>query len=634
VAEKTATFAIDLQGNVADVAKRDSAELETLRAKIEASQNAIKGLSQSYRSLKGSSDEIAAAKSGLKAKLDAEKGTISQATLALVKQGTSYTHLTAEAKKAASTQDKIREGLKAAGGPLSELTSKFDALKETLGGAGAGMTGMAIGAGLLVAAVVAVGAAVGAAAVKVSEFVVSSANQLRAMSLTREAASGSAANAAALGTQVDDLSHKLATSKERLNEMGSAITKNMSGGLSKAGGEAIENEFYAVAEASAAMGDEVGNTLKGLVERGKQFNRFTLSPQDLMGTQVQFQEVAGALAKNLGIGLEQAKGILFTKGVDLKTGTKALRDAVEKNFGDVNAKKLLDLDVQMLKVKEHLVGLTSGVMLEPLLKGLDKVLSLFDDTTVAGNGLKAIFTSIGDVLGAISPDVFDMLQAGLEESVEAGLDLALGIKSVNDELKHFGFDQGLWGAFKIAIKGLGEVALFALGPVGMLVDAALELKGLFGAAGAAGGKSMAEGLIAGLKDPATLASVAQAAAGLGDVANAAIVAKQQIHSPSKVWEEYGRQTGEGYAGGLEDSAPRAQSAADRLSPGAPGGGGGGGGAQISFNMILNLPESMAKENATQLAAAMTSPSILGQITRALREAMVTGGIPTQAAPAP
>jgi hypothetical protein len=635
MADKVATFAVNLEGNAGDVAKRDAAELEGLRAKIEASQNAMKGLSQSYRSLKGSSDEIAAAKSELKAKLEAEKGAVSQATLALVKQGTSYAQVTAEAKKTAAANDKIKASVKAAAGPFENLTKGAKSLTGELAGAGSGMSALAGGAAVLVAAVAAVGVAAAATAYKLGEFVLQGANTLRAMGLVREAASGSADDAAALGTQVDMLAGKVSTSKERLNEMGAAITKNLSGGLSRASGQAIVDTFAAVAQASDAMGDEVGNTLKGLVERGKTWNRFSLSPQDLQGMQLQFQEVAQALAKNLNIGIAEARTALFNGRVSLDAGAKALRDAVDKRFGEVNAKKLLDLNVVIAKVKENFIGLTKDALplLEPVFAGLAKLGDLFSQDSANGQALKEVFTTIASAMGAISPDVFDELKIAIETVVNWVLKLELALVHLNQKFKNFG---GLKGFAGMSLQGGGGAATVGEGGGG---GEEIDVDKMFGphpkavADAKAAANSMGDGLADGIR--AQKDKVADASRDLAKSANQAFTNAQGIQSPSKVWAGYGRDTGEGYAQGIDDSAPQAQGAADRLAPRAPAGGVGGGAApQVNFTMIVNLPESMSHAKATEVAGAMQTASFLGQLTKALREALVSGGIPTQAQAAP
>src|SRR6202008_1610933 len=94
-------------GDVGEVSREDAAALEGLRAKIEQSQTAIKGMSGALRSLRGASDEVVAAKTALKARLDAERGAISQANLALLKQGQTYEQLQAKMRAAEAAQRKL-----------------------------------------------------------------------------------------------------------------------------------------------------------------------------------------------------------------------------------------------------------------------------------------------------------------------------------------------------------------------------------------------------------------------------------------------------------------------------------------------------------------------------------------------
>jgi uncharacterized protein (DUF111 family) len=151
------------------------------------------------------------------------------------------------------------------------------------------------------------------------------------------------------------------------------------------------------------MGDEVGKQLENIITRGQMAQRVQINPLELQGSGLQFKDIAGQLAANLHIGVEQAKAALFEGRVKLDDGAKAIRDAVDKRFGEINAKKLLDLGVQAEKFKEKLTALTADVKLEPLLKGIDELSHLFDNTTVSGAALKQLVTFLGDQIGPALP---------------------------------------------------------------------------------------------------------------------------------------------------------------------------------------------------------------------------------------
>lgn len=661
-ADKVATFAVNLEGNAVEVSEAQAAALEKLQAEIKQNQDAIRGMGAALRNLRGSSDEVAEAKVQLRAKIDAARGAISQATLAVTKQGLSLRGLSNDTKKVRDGTKAMADGFKAGGGPLGELTGKLEALKGVASGGAGGLALVALGATVLVVGVVALTTAIIEAGVRLGKFVIEGANALRSMDLMREAASGSAENAKALGTQVDFLSRKVATSKEKINEIGVALVKSLSGGLSKANGQAIVDTFAAVTEASAAMGDEAGAAIRQVIEDGKRLGRISISPDQLRAAGLQLNEVAAALAKNLHVRFEDARIALFQGRVKLSDGAKALRDAVEARFGDINTRKLLDVDVQLAKFKEHLTGLTKGVVLEPLLKGLDTLLSKFDETTVTGQGIAAIFTKIGTAISNFAVGHLDQMVKAVETLVLWGLRavdffsewipkvVSLGEAIANSSVAMFVIKSALVGigiivgilaasflplivavtALGVAVTGIGAVFF---GAYKLIHD--IDWKGL--------GKWIVGALVEGLE---FLGSTAVAAVvGLGTKIKNAFKSALHIGSPSRDFYDYAvGGIGAGLITGLEASGPKVQRATDEMAPKTPAPRavesepsapvrGGGGGATVSQGPVIvnfQFPESVGTQKAQEIAKQIAEPSILGPLTKAIRLALVSAGIPTQA----
>jgi hypothetical protein len=675
MADKVATYAVNLESNAGKVASGAIAELEQFRAKIEQSQAELKGMQGALRSLKGSSDEVAKAKEQLKAKIDAEKGAISQANLALLKAGTNYSKLTTEVKKQTTAQEKLKEGIKAAGGPVADLSSKFENLKGVLSGAHGGTALLALGVGTLVIGVVALTAATIEAGIKLGKFVIEGANALRSMNLMREAAAGSAENAKNLGTQVDRLARMVPTAKDKINELAVAMTRDMSGGLSRATGPAIVAGLEAVTVASAAAGDSVGRSFQEIIERGKNFNRFWLSQTDVDKTGLHFADVAASLAKNMHVSLDKAKEALLTGGVGLTAGAEAMRDAVNKRFGGINAEKLLDVDVQIDKFKENLTGLTKGVVLEPLLKGMSIVLSEFGEGTVKGQQLQAAMTKIGtaivnfsvdhvedvvagveDLIGVVTDgiDLFEKWEPKIKGVVDAFLDSKVamaGVKIVGVGIVTVLGALGLaFGALAVAVAipvALIGAPIYALyegyqllkgldwGKIGTTITAPFKaawewLKGLDLADV---GRSIIDGIVSGITGAAGRA--VDAVKGLATKIKNAFTGKDGIdaHSPSRFFEKGGRDSSEGYAQGVERAAPRAQDAVQAMVPSTPRGGAsasmGGGGGFGPVSVHIHLEGNVSNEKASEIAKQVSAPSVLRELTRAIREGMVTQGFPTQ-----
>ena len=675
--EKIATFSIRLDSNAKDVAREDSAELQSLRDKIRGSSDAIKQMSAAYRSLRGSTDEVKGAKGQLKAMIDAERASLSAANLAILKQGTTYEKLADKQRKAVKVQqeakesaDKLKSAIGVAGGPVKDLADKLGTLKSFAGGAGGGMGLLTFASAAAVAVLVGLTAAVVAGTAALASWIVEGANAARTMGLIREAASGSAQNAANLGSQIDALSGKVATSKGKLQELAVSLTKSLSG--TRASGQGIVDTFNLVAQASEAMGDEVGNQLGEIIKRGKQFGRVQINPFELQGTGLQFQDIAKELATQMHVTVGAAQTALFQGRVKIDDAAKALRTTVEKRFGEINARKLLDLDVQMAKFREHLAALTSGVNLEPLLKGFSQILSLFDSSTVAGATLKDTITVIGNTIGKVFSAAVPDIQAFVKKFINgaldvaiAGLRIALALVQSKESIGKFfkAFDgvltvrnlvigltavvAGLTAAFvALAVStvafwgpivgiGVAVAGLVALIPTLIKAWDALNdwAKGAAESM-AAVGKAIIDGIIHGLETGWKF--LVDKVTGLADAVKAAFKGALGIASPSKVFAVYGQQTAEGAAQGMDRGAPSVQASADAMAPRPPAGtsrGARGDGGGASVNVTVNINVGGGGGGGQETAKALSEPSFLAQITSAIEDALSGAGIPTQQAPA-
>jgi hypothetical protein len=83
---ETATFGINLTGNVASAAELAAESVEQLRGRIAGSTAAIREANSLLKNLRGSTDEVSDAKKELKARIAAEKDAVGAATLAQIKQ--------------------------------------------------------------------------------------------------------------------------------------------------------------------------------------------------------------------------------------------------------------------------------------------------------------------------------------------------------------------------------------------------------------------------------------------------------------------------------------------------------------------------------------------------------------------
>ena len=676
MADQQATYSIAFEGDTKSVPNQMADELEKLRQKVDAERSSMRQLETAMRSLKGQSDEVVAAKSTLKAKVDAARNSISQANLAIVKQGTTYGALSdavrkataeqakleaaqekaeakkhqEEIKKIADSTKKMSDAIKTAGGPVAELTSRFNTFKELAEGSEGKLRLMTVASVAAIAGIVALGAAVVAATVSLGRFILQGADAARSMQLVRVAASGSEQNATALGHQVDALARKVPTAKTALNELAVAITKSLSGGTSRANGQVIVDTINAVAEASAGAGEESGNVLKGIIERSKTLGRIQLNPFELQGSRVKFGDIAEQLAKQTHVGVDQANIALRTGRVSLEAGAAAIRAAVEKEFGKINGAKLISLDTIAAKFQERLSGLTSGVNLEPLLQGLDRLSSLFDTTTVNGQSLKVLFTVLGNRIVTTFTDNLPTIENFLKTMTtlalvggNALLTLAGWVQSAVSTFSQFvsvrdiltGIQEALGIAAAAAvvfaastIEVWGPIALTVAGVAAAFYGVTKAVEFLQDVKWGEVGTAIINGIVGGLTGAYHF--LVDSVTGIADRVKDAFKNALGIHSPSAVFADYGDQTARGYEQGMRRSSPIAQEAANALAPSAPraGGGGAAGGATVNIDKLQLIVQG---GSASQASVPVNDPSFRSQLTQALRDVLHQASVPTQTA---
>ena len=106
MADKQATYTAKVETNAPEVAQDTASALRQLQASVLGSMQSIKDYQTSLRALRGTSDEVKAAKEKLKAGIDAEKNSMSANTAALLKAGTSTTRSLPRPRKLATQEAK------------------------------------------------------------------------------------------------------------------------------------------------------------------------------------------------------------------------------------------------------------------------------------------------------------------------------------------------------------------------------------------------------------------------------------------------------------------------------------------------------------------------------------------------
>jgi predicted nucleic acid-binding Zn-ribbon protein len=471
---------------------------------------------------------------------------------------------------AATNLSTFRGALGDIGGPIAEFGERllfpaqaFVDLREKFGTGTAAMT--VAGFGLvrvltaLVTALAAVGAAAVAAVAALGAFAVKASNARRELELTREAAAR--LTPALRGIPWDDIASDTLVAESRLRE----LTKS----LRAAGVEAsdLPAALRAAATAERALG--AGGA-----------DRF----------------------------VEQLR--------DGTASVKEMADAINRDLGDIAARRLLGLESQSLRFKRNLGGLFDGFNIEPALKGLASLVALFDESTATGRAMKA---ALGAVLDPIIENAREAAWA-----VEAfALGFAIGLTKIYSKAKPtidriselLGLDGADWqleevldavaaagqrlapvfvaaalvfGALATAVgvvvaavlgvyavfselnqligRGIVIVAQFAAELVNSVVGAASDsisaLSGVLGEFTSMGG-SMIDGLVQGITAGTSrlISAITGAVGGAVDAAKGAL----GIASPSKVFAEMGDQTGEGYVRGVKQQRDAAHTAVRELT---------------------------------------------------------------------
>ena len=292
-------------------------------------------------------------------------------------------------------------------------------------------------------------------------------------------------------------------------------------------------------------------------------------------------------------------------------------------FQAIAGKKMLSLDAQSAKFKSNVSGLFSGLKLDGFLAGLAKIVALFDSSTAAGRGLKAIIEHIFQPLidGAtraipmvirafltIEVVVLEVMIA--LKKLEKALDLKPPMIATGpfvSSLQEIGSGANIAAAALNSLQGAMTATGAAAGTAstGVATSAAkmgsawqaakaqvnAQVNATQATAAAAGTGAMTGvggDMMAGLANGITANAGAVMAAMQAAVGGAVDAAKSQLQlgSPSKLFHKFGRWSMQGYAGGTEEERPnveRAVSAAVAPSFGGAGGqprgaAGGAGGA--------------------------------------------------------
>jgi hypothetical protein len=619
--EARASFTTELKTEGTAGVKEQVSALEKLEDSSK-SLNAVLGKMQlNYRNLKTGGHVNSLAAQELKKRIAEQKKAIGENALAINKMKGAFDVNTKSQKGSAkatkestSALARLAAGARLGGGPIATLADRSGSLAGSLGKAG--LVGAAVAAGV---ALVALDYAAIKSAVSIATAAVTSANAYRTENLELQGLTKTWSNFWGITQVAPGNADKMQSAINRVTSEVTLQRDKVIGLNSELYSMRLRGNNLALALKAVALAES------GAGDKGKQW---------AMG-QIYMNAMLGRSMQNVS-------------------------NIAEKRFGKIVSAKMLDLNVQTAKAKENFSALFRGIKIEPLLKGVDKVLGFFKQGTVQAEAWSGIFESLfnplfrdatkgGDVIKTFMNKVTILaLNASIAwEDMGASFSLQkFGIKDTSDLLVKVttvagGFavmmlraaDATLYIAQGIARIGTGLSGIYQMvkaaagtGSLGELlfsskgaaarkgVGAGWEtFKSAFGDQGktAEVGHSMIDGLIKGIQDAQPYLN--KAAADSMKEAEQAAKDAAKVKSPSRAWRvNIGQMLPKGGALGIRDAAPRMRrEAATALSSIGPtsrdGSSFGGGGASARSAFGGGGPTQISVGNVTFQQAATNAP---------------------------
>jgi len=436
--------------------------------------------------------------------------------------------------KIAGLKDKLAEGKAAASAMKPKLDAAGNAMRAmgVAGVDGGSQLGRLVGmfakmgpvVAIAVVGIVALTAAVAAAGAVLYK-AISSASELREELLDLRTAGvfwwdsqrANASGAIKLQETIDRVSASSAVARDKLVGYATQL-KN-----SRFQGKQLETALEGMAVAGAAGGDKLATQFMGLAQNARYFG------QDL----------------------------------------EKLTERFKTKFGAVAEARLLSLSVQFAKFKENITWIFSGADIEPFLKGLHTILSLFNRNTDGAKTMRTMVTKFTEAAigGFLRVAIFLVrTYIWLKTNAAAWDTIGLILKGVKTAFVILGVLAGAALAI-IAVGVAGIVAAVGLlgAALGVIGDAMADVWEYFSTHSLSEiGTAMIEGLVKGLKAAGHL--VLDTLKAIVRVAVKGVKSLLETGSPSRLMgREVGYPMGTGTAAGIDKSRAEVSEAAEGMA---------------------------------------------------------------------
>lgn len=544
-----ATFAVELKDETSSPAQDAANALAALKKKIQDDTAALRQMNAALRAMKGATGASVSATKELKDRADAMKASIASNHARFVQYGGSFAPVARGTGEVAKASKGLLDKLGNLPGPLGSIVGRLKSLKGMLGGGTVGLIA-AVTAALAAFAATTAGVIVG-----LLRYGFAQSNARRAELLRLEGL-----------VSIRRWNRLAASSGQELQASIDAVNNSTGVGRGQLEGYAAQLHRMGL------RGQAARDALEGMAITGA----------------VQGEAMARRFA-SMAAGASRAGG-----------SVRALADIVRSRLGGLAARRMLDLDVQVQRLRDNFGRIFGDLRIEGLLRALNEITSMFSQSSATGRALKVIveglFNPLFDAAGRGAP----IMRAFLQGMTIGALVLTAEVLRLSIAFQRaFGSSSILRGlnAQNLALKaGIAVVALFvgALGAVAVVAGTVVAILGALAAGyyvvvasirnmlGAMGrlvvllretnqavGTAIVDGIVNGIR-----AGISRVRSAVTDVANAARGALEsvlRIQSPSRVFAELGLQIPAGLAAGIEEGSGAAQDAADAMvTPTEPG----------------------------------------------------------------
>lgn len=554
--------------------------------------------------------EMASQMQKLKLQLNASSQAVRQTEQALAKLQrakvvdiASYRQLTAQLAQAKAGVNNYQQSILGLSGQMNE----GEAGMKSFAGSMSGVVSIMKIFGAVYAAEIAVIGAGMAMSIHASELKNDTLDALEAFMGTAEAAE-------TVYSRINKMSGKIAISQER----GTSLARELSAaGVTNA--DALTNAIESIGMVESVLGGGAGSKIQSIIERSTAGGTFKLNAKSLAGTGVQMSGIASAL----GITEEQLNAQLKAGKITAEQGISAMTKAINNKFSAVAGKQVLDIGAQFTKARDDISKLFEDVDTDGFLKGLKEILSVFDQSTVSGQALKFVVTSIFNGLFKVVEAVSPFVKAFFKGLIIIALQVYIAFKPLIAQISQlFGGDQkanveGFAGAMIQVGAAVGAMTAYTVGLIQTgitlfewfikLETFLMELPAKFYNAGAA----IVTGLVGGIKSAGGAA--VDAVKNIGADALSGFKSIFGIASPSKVMGEMGGHLMTGLEQGIDGGAGGAQSAMQSsvAPPVAAAGGSGGGSSSVQVTVAPGAIVISGVQNAQQVAEML--PEMLANV---------------------